>query len=394
MISGSKALSGTTLRKVSLSLLLALALAPLAAGVAGQERPAEAGKQPPQADKQAPQETPKPDELERLIQRLGSSSFADRQEATQELRRLGKAALEAVRNVAASSKDPEVRRRAAEVLEELLERPWSKAYREACRLLEEKKAYRKAATLLEEAIQLYEKDPAITRPSPGKSDDPSLAEMKLRLGRAYAGLKEYENAARAYHGAIYHYDYSRDRREQIEREWSAMLDRLVAGWEKDIVTNAGKDAIIKRLVAKYPLVVLHSRRLASGSYFRSAYSFIDETTDERKHRNYVQLLFDNGSKENTFEINMLVGQHNLVVDLGAGDFTKDPDPRSVDPDGDNFWMPGGCKAVERHVYLEHIRDDRGNKFYVLLQILATDKGGRYMAFVWRRLPGGKVVKRP
>jgi hypothetical protein len=56
-------------------------------------------------------------------------------------------------------------------------------------------------------------------------------------------------------------------------------------------------------------------------------------------------------------------------------------------------MPGRCKVVEGHVYLERVRDDSGNKFYVVLKVIATDKDSRYMAFVWRRLPGGKVVKR-
>jgi hypothetical protein len=107
----------------------------------------------------------------------------------------------------------------------------------------------------------------------------------------------------------------------------------------------------------------------------------------------VQLLFDNGGSDNRFNINVQVGQNNLVVDLGEVDFTKDPDPRKVDPDGDNFWTPGGCKAVEGHVYLERIRDEAGNKFYVVLKVIATDKDSRYMAFLWRRLPGGKVVKR-
>jgi hypothetical protein len=44
------------------------------------------------------------------------------------------------------------------------------------------------------------------------------------------------------------------------------------------------------------------------------------------------------------------------------------------------------------VYLERVRDDRGNNFYVLFQIVAVDKESRYMAFLWRKLPGGKIVK--
>ena len=50
-------------------------------------------------------------------------------------------------------------------------------------------------------------------------------------------------------------------------------------------------------------------------------------------------------------------------------------------------------AVEGKVYLERVRDTEGNNFYVLFQVIAVDKDSRYMAFLWRKLPGGKVVKR-
>ena len=43
------------------------------------------------------------------------------------------------------------------------------------------------------------------------------------------------------------------------------------------------------------------------------------------------------------------------------------------------------------MYLERIRDNRGNNFYVLFKIVAVDKDSRYMAFLWRKLLGGKVV---
>jgi tetratricopeptide (TPR) repeat protein len=331
-------------------------------------------------------------ELERLIERLSSASFADREEATVQLRRLGKSALPALRRAAASSKGPEVRRRAAVLLDELLERPYNKAFREGCALLEEKKDYRKAAALFEQAIELNRKDPAVARPAEG-SDDPMLSDIYLRLARCWRGLGEYEKAGRAYHDAYSHANSDRSRREQISREWLAMINRLLAGWTKDVRAQIEKDAALKDLAAKYPLVVLHSRRFAGGHYLKSAYSFVYETADEGKHFNDVQLLFDNGGETNRFQINMLGGQQNLVVDLGEVDFTKDPDPRKVDPEGDNFWTWDGCKVVEGHVYLERVRDEAGNKFYVVLKVIATDKDSRYMAFLWRRLPGGKVVKR-
>jgi tetratricopeptide (TPR) repeat protein len=331
-------------------------------------------------------------EIERLIRRLGSDSFADRQEAMKELRRLGKPALEALRDAAANNADKEIRRRAAELVDRLLEPPYEKQFKEGVQLLD-KKDYRKARTTLLQAIELFRTDPTIPRAEPGMSDQPKLAEMYRRLARACRGCEDHEGAAGAYSRAVYNYNYDRQNRARIESEWRAMIDGLLERWEKDVKAKIDKDAGLKRLTAKYPLVLLHSRRLAGGGYLKSAYSFIDETADDRKHHNHVQLLFDNGPGDNTFDINMTTDQRNLVVDLGAVDFTNDPDPQKVDPDSDRFWVPDRCKVVKEHVYLERVRDEEGNKFYALLKVIAADKDSRYMGFVWRRMPGGKVIKR-
>src|SRR5205823_3757392 len=72
------------------------------------------------------------------------------------------------------------------------------------------------------------------------------------------------------------------------------------------------------------------------------------------------------------------------------DFTKDVDPRTI-----KIFHPGlhGTRAeVKRgHVYLERILDDKGNNFYVMLKVIHLDNDGRFVAFLWRRFPGGKVV---
>ncbi len=73
---------------------------------------------------------------------------------------------------------------------------------------------------------------------------------------------------------------------------------------------------------------------------------------------------------------------------------KDPDPDKVPAEGKGSWQSEECNAVEGIVYLEHVKDDRGNDFFVLFKVLAVDKDSRYVAFVWRQLPGGKVVRRP
>jgi hypothetical protein len=170
------------------------------------------------------------------------------------------------------------------------------------------------------------------------------------------------------------------------------VEQLLRQWEKDVRTRLEKDAALKGLAAKYPLVVLHSRaRYATGNLGKSAYSFLYESADPDRHRNNVQLLFHNGGEPNTFQLNTLVGQQNLVVDLDEADFGKDLDPAKINIDNPRVFS-NHAHALEGHVYLERVRDDRGNNFYVLFRVVAVDKESRYMAFLWRKLPGGSVVK--
>src|SRR5262249_44178424 len=116
-----------------------------------------------------------------------------------------------------------------------------------------------------------------------------------------------------------------------------------------------------------------------------------ESNEEGKHHNDVHVQFHNGGEPNTFQFNMSVGQQNLVVDLGDVDFAKDPDPSKISINHPDV-LTGQAKAVEGHMYLERVRDSRGNNFYVVFQMVAVGKASRYMAFLWRKLPGGKVVK--
>jgi hypothetical protein len=169
------------------------------------------------------------------------------------------------------------------------------------------------------------------------------------------------------------------------------IELLIQQWEKQVRNRLETDAKLKPLAAKYQLVVLHSRVLyAKGDYKQSSYSFITQSADTKTHRNDVQIQFHNGGNPNTFQFNMVVGQQNLVVDLGRADFAKNPDPARISIDHPGL-ASGQAKAVEGHVYLERIRDDRGNNFYVLFQVVAVDQDSRYMAFLWRKLPGGKIV---
>jgi hypothetical protein len=162
-------------------------------------------------------------------------------------------------------------------------------------------------------------------------------------------------------------------------------------WEKDVRKHMGKDAALKMLAGKYPLVLLHSRKLyADGDYKQSAFSFIYETSNEAAHFNDVQLMFDNG-RAKFFHCNRASGQKNFTVDLGKVDFEKDPNHGRISIE--NPGISENQIATEGHVYLEAVRDKAGNNFYALFQIVAVDPESRYMAFLWRKLPGGKVVKR-
>jgi hypothetical protein len=162
-------------------------------------------------------------------------------------------------------------------------------------------------------------------------------------------------------------------------------------WEQDVSKRIDKDAKLKALSGKYPLVLLQARNLDNSSRKQSTFSFVYETSDPEKHWNNVHIEWGNGGKDH-FVINTVVNQQNLVVDLGKADFEKNPDLELIDIDHPGLG-PHGI-AVEGHVYLERVRDTFGNDFYVVLQIVAVDPAGSYMAFIWRTLPGGKIVKEP
>ena len=67
--------------------------------------------------------------IDRLIRQLGAEEFAVREKATEELRKIGKPAEEALRKTADKSDDPEVRERARTILEGLAPKPKAQAPR-------------------------------------------------------------------------------------------------------------------------------------------------------------------------------------------------------------------------------------------------------------------------
>src|SRR5947209_7495756 len=65
---------------------------------------------------------PDPGGINRLIRLLGSPQFAEREAATRALDKAGEPALSALRKAAGSDKDPEIRRRAAMLVERIEDR--------------------------------------------------------------------------------------------------------------------------------------------------------------------------------------------------------------------------------------------------------------------------------
>jgi RNA polymerase sigma factor (sigma-70 family) len=320
-------------------------------------------------------------EIDALIRQLGSAKFAEREAAMQRLKRIGEPALEALHAAAAKTEALELQRRLQQLIDQLENRTPADQFQAGLRY-ERRKELQKAAALFGRMIEQG------LAKAPGKGEKPSLSEVMVHLARVRLQLDGYDAAFEEYARAVRHAGADRRR---IEQEQAALSAKVIASWRADVQKQLTKDPAAKALASRYPLILLHSRRYAAGGYLQSAYSFNHETTDEKKHGNDVQLLFDNGGRGGEFQLNMLVNQQNLVADLGAVDFEKDARPSRVSID-DAGVHSASAKAVAGHVYLERIRDDRGNNFYVMFQVLAVGPDSRYMAFVWRRLPGGKVVK--
>jgi tetratricopeptide (TPR) repeat protein len=359
---------------------------------ATSEQPPKKGKDAPKTDEPARTDPPDAGLIGKLIQQLGSSKFPERDAAKKQLEKIGEPALDALRNAGKNSADLETRRRAQQLAEQLELTILENLVKDGVQQ-HQKKDYKKAGEFFDKAIK---KGLDRLGPKDGKApagEIPFLTEVFLHSARNSRELGDDEKAAKAYNKAGYYSNQNRRKRQEIDDERHQMATQLVSRWKGSVKANTDKDAALKKLVSKYPLVLLHSRRYAGGDYLQSAYSFLYETTVELKHYNDVQILFDNGKRDSNFYVRMLGGQGNRVADLGTVDFERNPDLRKLDAKGKIVWSSDECKAVEGHVYLENVRDERGNNFFVLFQMIAVDKESRYMAFVWRRLPGGKIVKR-
>jgi hypothetical protein len=339
-------------------------------------------------DKAQPQDSPPSADaatIQRLIDRFASPKFAEREAAARELRRIGEPALGPLREAAKGNRELEVRRRAEVVARGIMDDAIERLLKEETR--EERAHNQKVARILERVTEYGKERLHAGRGATEPEHVPVLADAYLRLARARRLLGESAAAADAYQQAE-RFCQDESKRREIRGEMGPVLLPI---WEKTVRDRMARDPDLKGLATKYPLVLLHSRRYApiSGYYGQSAYSFIYETANEDRHGNDVQILFDNGPGEGTFQTYMLTNQKNVAVDLGKVDFAIDPSQTRADREGPDR---GGHKAINGHVYLEKVEDTNGNRFFVLFKVVAVDEQSRYMALIWRRLPGGKIVR--
>jgi RNA polymerase sigma factor (sigma-70 family) len=374
--------------KIATTVLLGVAVA--GAGMMALAPAQAPGPVAPRNEAQPKQKAPNtgsPDAgmIRRLITQFASPTFAEREAATKELRRIGEPALAPLREAAQGNSALEVRRRAEEVARGIVNDAIDRLLKQESQ--EEEIHNKKISQILQRVTELARERLQADGSTPRGQKDPFLSDAYLRLARAQKSLGETNAAAEAYQQAeAYCNDAQKIRAMQQE-----MFATLLPLWEQTVREQIAQDPAWKALAAKYPLVLLHSRRFVPGGrYLQSTYSFLYETADERKHYGDVQLQFDNGRGDRTFQVNMVTNQKNTVVDLGNVDFTIDPNPAKADFEGPDRQQH---EAIQGHVYLQKVADTNGNRFFVLFKMLAVDEQSRYIAFIWRRLPGGTIVRR-
>jgi len=92
------------------------------------------------------------------------------------------------------------------------------------------------------------------------------------------------------------------------------------------------------------------KRKDNKAYGTSAYSFRKATSDQKIHRNYVDVVF-NGT--GSLHINPVNGEENQICDLGTVSLKDSPD----DAPADAKWFKVCVKPEAGHVYLEQIKQN-------------------------------------
>jgi hypothetical protein len=151
--------------------------------------------------------------IEELIRQLGSMSFAERDRATKSLEEIGEVALDALRDAAKKSPDPEIRRRAGQLAERLDAQALSTLFKEGV-AQEAEKNFKKAAVtfdlLIRKSLEKYH--------SGGRSpagDIPFLTEIYLHSAHISQQLGDFVKAANAFGGATYYANFNNQKRQQI-----------------------------------------------------------------------------------------------------------------------------------------------------------------------------------
>jgi hypothetical protein len=303
--------------------------------------------------------------------------------------------LKPLTKAAQGHSDPEVRRRAKDLLEAMIRAPIEESYRQGVDAYKVKKDYRKALAALDRARELGERRWQSCKRGPENWDDLLLSDIYLEMARVQRTLDDCRAANRAYERADYYSNYSPERRRQIAGECDLMVAELMVNWEQSLRKKGLSDPNLKALLAQYPLVLLNSRRFArANSNSHWAYSFVCQSADKAVHRNDVQVSFEPfGDGSEHLRVYLVVGQRNVIADLGDADFVSGPAIAAkvmAQPTRGSKTAP----VKQGHLYLEHVLDNRGSDFLVLIKVVALGDQQDYVAFVWQRIDKAASKRSP
>jgi hypothetical protein len=139
------------------------------------------------------------EKIARLVKELGNETFAKRETASEELIAIGVPALTASRRVAASSEDPEVRRRAERVIQSIVESEGSKAEKAFAYLIKElgDEAFARREMASEELKAIGEPALVALEKAAELSDDLEIRQRADRAMRSITGSNGGPERSRA-----------------------------------------------------------------------------------------------------------------------------------------------------------------------------------------------------
>ena len=138
-----------------------------------------------------------------------------------------------------------------------------------------------------------------------------------------------------------------------------------------------KDAAKADADKKMQTVKLEKR--TESKYGKSAFSFRYKTQDATKHKNYVDVVYDQGR----MRINNHGGMKCRIADLGEEKDIKKANEMLKDAKWSDKLLP----PVAGRTYALEIKDDEQNKMAALFHV--TKVGEKLMEFVWKPDPKKK-----